>query len=490
MRSFAETSGRGGTVARRRGRAWTVGGEGVSLTLVRDPLRMLLFLLTIVTISRVHLHYPILAKLRAVLVLTLLAVAYAYLNPRYLTTANVLKRWPMRLVAILGVLACASAAFGISLGNSASFILDSFFKTLMYAFLIAMAIRHARDLYTLVWAFVIACGILALFSMFVFDLSSAGSQSARLAEMYTYDSNDLGVILMIGLPLTLMLLAVDRGIKRLVLLLTLIGIAAGIARSGSRGGFLGLVAVVVGALFLVNGVSVTRRISLLAAALLALSVAAPAGYWKQMSTILSPKEDYNYSSLDGRNALMKRGMGYMAKYPIFGIGIWNFAKAECTISPKLESRPTNEPVRCVAPHNSFVQAGAELGVPGLVVWASLLLIAVVAPIRLRRRLPQYWRKGTPSDRFLYAATSFFPIAMIGFAVTSFFVTFAFADPIYLMAAFVTGLYVAVDAQLKVEGKPAIDRAAPSYSSSALRGWRVNRSAQRIRTASTGSLSAR
>ena len=435
MRSFAETSGRAGTVhARRRGRAWTVGGEGVSLTLVRDPLRMLLFLLTIVTISRVHLHYPILAKLRAVLVLTLLAVAYAYLNPRYLTTANVLKRWPMRLVAILGVLACASAAFGISLGNSASFILDSFFKTLMYAFLIAMAIRHARDLYTLVWAFVIACGILALFSMFVFDLSSAGSQSARLAEMYTYDSNDLGVILMIGLPLTLLLLAVDGGVKRPILLLTLIGIAAGMARSGSRGGFLGLLAVALAALFLVNGVSVTRRVSLLAAALLALSVAAPAGYWKQMSTILSPKEDYNYSSLDGRNALMKRGIGYMAKYPIFGIGIWNFAKAECTISPKIESRPTNEPVRCVAPHNSFVQAGAELGVPGLVAWASLLLGAVVAPIRLRRRLPPHWRKGAASDRFLYAATSFFPIAMIGFAVTSFFVTFAFSDPIYLMAA--------------------------------------------------------
>ena len=87
-------------------RAWTVGGEGVSLTLVRDPLRVLLFLLTIVTISRVHLHYPILAKLRPVLLLTLGAVAYAYLNPRYLTTANVLRVWPMRLVAILGVIAC------------------------------------------------------------------------------------------------------------------------------------------------------------------------------------------------------------------------------------------------------------------------------------------------------------------------------------------------------------------------------------------------
>ena len=489
MRSFAETSGRAGAGAQRRSRSRTMRGGAASLTLVGDPLRMLLFLLTVVTISRVHLHYPILAKLRAVLLLTLGAVAYAYLNPRHLTTANVLKPWPMRLVAILGVLACCSAAFGISLGNSALFILDSFFKTLMYAFLLAMAVRQARDLYTFVWAFVIACGILALFSMFVFDLSSAGSQSARLAEMYTYDSNDLGVILMIGLPLTLLLFAVDRGVKRLILLLTLIGIAAGMARSGSRGGFLGLVAVSLAALFLVNGVSVARRVSMLAASLLVLSLAAPTGYWNQMSTILSPKEDYNYSSVDGRNALMKRGVGYMVKYPVFGIGIWNFAKAECTISPKIESLATNEPVRCVAPHNSFVQAGAELGIPGLAVWASLIIVAVVAPLRLRRRLPQYWRKGSAEERFLYAATTFFPIAMIGFAVTSFFVTFAFADPIYLMAAFVTGLYIAVDAQLRAEGLPGIDGAKPS-SSSALRGWRVKRSAQRLRATSPDWLGAR
>jgi len=76
-------------------------------------------------------------------------------------------------------------------------ILDSFSKTLVYAFLLAIGVRHARDLYTLVWAFAISCGILVLFSVFVFDLSAAG-QTTRLAEMYTYDSNDLGVILMIG----------------------------------------------------------------------------------------------------------------------------------------------------------------------------------------------------------------------------------------------------------------------------------------------------
>ena len=459
-----------------RAQTWLpVEGDSQPLALVRDPLRALLFLLTIVTISRVHLHYPILAKMRPVMLLSILALGYVYLNPRELTHTNVLKFWPMRLAAALGVLACCSAPFGLSLGGSASFILDSYSKTLAYSFLIAMSIRHARDLYTYVWAYVISCGILAAFSVFVFDLSSEGSATARLGELYTYDSNDLGVVLMVGLPLTFLLLIIDRGIKRWLLLLALVGIAAAMARSGSRGGLLGLVAVGVSALFLVNSVSATRRVSLLIATLVALAVAAPPGYWKQMGTILSPTDDYNFSSTEGRSALIKRGMGYMAKYPVFGVGIWNFARAECTISPKVAARQLNGPLRCTAPHNSFLQAGTELGIPGLIVWVSLLFGSIFAPLRLRRRLPPYWRRGNYEQRFLYAASSFLPIAAIGFAVTSFFVTFAFADPIYLLAAFVTGLYLAVDTQLRLEAGPEASRAVLGVASPLGGGWRVRRS---------------
>ena len=440
------------------------------LALVRDPLRALLFVLTIVTISRVHLHYPVLARMRPVLLLSLAAVGYAYLSPQHLTKANVLKLWPMRLVAILGVLACCSAAFGISLGNSAHFILDSYAKTLAYAFLIAISIRNGRDLYTYFWAFVTSCAILSIFSVFVFGLSGGGSLTERLGELYTYDSNDLGVIMMIGLPLTLLLLVVDRGAKRWFLLMNLAGIAAAMARSGSRGGFLGLVAVGLGALVLVNGVSAFRRASLLAAVLVALATAAPTGYWRQMSTIMSPSQDYNFSSVDGRSALIKRGMGYMAEYPMFGIGIWNFAKAECTLPRKVADIDPGGPLRCTAPHNSFLQVGTELGVPGLIVWASLLIGGIIGPLRLRRRLPFFWRRGTSTQRFLYATTSFLPVAMIGFGVTSFFVTFGFADPIYLMAAFVTGLYIAVDAEMRASGRVMeSDWASPAKAQA---GWRV------------------
>lgn len=447
------------------------------MTLVRDPLRALLFMLMIVTISRVHLHYPLLSALRPVLLLSVGAIGYAYLHPQSLTSSNVLSRWPMRMVLLIAVLGCVSAPFGLSLGNSALFILDSFSKTLAFAFLVALSIRNGRDLYTMVWAFVLSAGILSFFAVFVFKLEPAGAQAARLAELYTYDSNDLGVLLMIGLPLTLLLLTIDRGLKRWLLGANLILISAAMARSGSRGGFLGLVAVGVASLFLVNGVSAAKRVAVLVVAAVALAFAAPPGYWKQMGTIVAPKGDYNYSSVDGRTALMKRGLGYMSKYPLTGIGIWNFAKAECSISPKIQNN-SNIGAKCIAPHNSVIQAAAELGIPGLIAWPSLLLGLIGGPLRLRKKLPASWRRGDGSHRFLYASTTFFPIAMCGFAVTSFFVTFAFADPIYLMAGMTTGLYAVVAARRAHDrsGHTAVAEAAKTRS---VEGWRVKQSGQRL-----------
>jgi O-antigen ligase len=449
-------------------------GQG-RLQIKRDPLRIALFVLTILTISRVHQAYPLLEKLRPALLLVVASVGYAYLNPRYLNR-NALRLWPMRLVAALGILACCSVAFGISLGGSALFILDSYVKTLTYAFLIAVSIRHVRDLYTFVWAYVLSCGILSFFSLFVFGISRAsGSYVTRLNNLYTYDSNDLGVVMMVGLPLTLLLLTVERGAKRLSLATILIGIAATMARSGSRGGFLGFVAVGLGGLILIKDVSAARKLIILAAASVALAVGAPDGYWKQMGTILAPKADYNYSDIDGRKAVMERGMGYMAEYPVFGLGINNFSRAECTISPKLALLRRNGPMRCTPPHNSYLQAGAELGVPGLLVFVSLVMAGIFAPLLLRRRLPKSWHRGTQAERFIYSATSFFALAMVGFAVTSFFVSFAWMDPIYFMAAMITGLYVVAQAQFGTGASSG--RGQPSHGAfpRKVSGWRVSQS---------------
>lgn len=451
--------------------------EDTRLSLVRDPLRIAMFVLTILTVSRVHQHYPLLAKLRPALLMVLAAGAYSYLNPRYLTRENILRFWPMRRVALLGILACLSAVFGISLGGSATFILQTYSKTLLYVFLLVLSVRGVRDLYTIVWAYAISCGILSYFSLFVFGLSKQyDSYVMRLSDLYTYDSNDIGAVVIVGLACTLWLLHVTRGARRIFLLANAIGIAATIARSGSRGSFLGFAAFGLAALIAVNSVSVVRRLMSLAVIIGALMLWAPPGYWDQMHTLLQPKDDYNYSSVDGRRALIQRGVGYMLGRPVFGLGIENFMKAECTISVKARNRDPSRGIRCTPPHNSWVQAGAEMGVPGLLVWSSIIIGGIVAMLRLRGRLPRAWRRGNETERFLYGGTHYLAVALVGFGVSAFFVSFAWMDVVYIVAAMMTGLYIALRGY---QGK-GTELGAPTARAP---GWRVTQSRVPV-TAST------
>jgi O-antigen ligase len=242
------------------------------------------------------------------------------------------------------------------------------------------------------------------------------------------------------LPLALMLLQSATGrLERFVLLVGIVLLAATIVKTQSRGAFIG--ALVVGAaLLLLPGLSIGRRLFFIAAAAISMAVAAPAGYWTSMQTIVQdPKADYNWDSINGRRNLARRGIGYMLEYPVFGVGINNFKVAEGTISEKARTLAPGHGIRWASPHNSFVQAGAEAGILGLVLWVSLLLVNIVVPRRLRRRMPKSWRTGTPQQRFFVAATLYLPIATIGFAVTAFFVSFAWVEPLYFLSALVAGL---------------------------------------------------
>jgi hypothetical protein len=80
---------------------------------------------------------------------------------------------------------------------------------------------------------------------------------------------------------------------------------------------------------------------------------------------------------------------------------------------------------------------------------------------------------------MYSATSFFPLAMIGFAVSSFFVSFAWMDPVYIMAALISGWYVVVRGQLAhLRGPEAVTLAsALGLIRKTPTGRRARRSAQ-------------
>jgi O-antigen ligase len=79
-------------------------------------------------------------------------------------------------------------------------------------------------------------------------------------------------------------------------------------------------------------------------------------------------------------------------------------------------------VRWNAPHNSYVQIGAELGFPGFVLYLAAIASAFAA---LRR-----------SGGDLAPALT---ASLLGFAVGSFFLSLAYSDMLYTLVALAVGL---------------------------------------------------
>ena len=207
-----------------------------------DGLRLALFLLIIINVSRVHQAVSFIGLLRPGLLLVLFAGAYAFLTPKKASATGLLKTTEAKLVIGLFMVACLSAVAGISLGNSAKYILENYIKVVIAALLLLAAIRNIRDLYAFMFAYVVGCGILAFLAIFVFKLErSSGSEVARLAELYTYDANDIGVVLLVGLPLAVLLAQHSAGIRKWFAIAVVVALGVTFARSGSRGTLVGLV---------------------------------------------------------------------------------------------------------------------------------------------------------------------------------------------------------------------------------------------------------
>lgn len=424
-----------------------------------DPFRLVLAAIILIDISRIHQQFGFLAPLRPALLSFLVGVGLAVLKPKYLDWKNLKGTWHPKAIMALATIAILSAPFGISLGGSAVFFLDVYSKILVSAFLILAGIRTPEHLKLIVWTYVISCGIWVIMAFTVFDLQPAGDQM-RLSNLHAFDANDLGLVLVVGIPLTLWMMHGSKGFTKVLLISIILGIGATIALTGSRGALVGLAATAAALLFLSRHISAAKRLGFVGVMVLGLVVTAPPGYWEQMQTILNPQDDYNLTDAVGRKAIALRGLRYMSQYPVFGVGMNNFGRAEGTIG-RTEDARSGIGVAWIAPHNTYVQVGAELGVIALGIWFSLLLAGTVGMVKLRNQLPRSWLKGTPRQQFLYTGATFVPASFVAFAASSVFLSFAYLLPIYLLVGIMTTIHIFVKRELQQAAVVPVPARAPA-----------------------------
>lgn len=355
-----------------------------------------------------------------------------------------------RVAATILVLMVGSIPAGIYMGNSLDYLIKDFSKTFLLMVLIAAGVRGIRNIERFLLVNLVGALIYSAFAVWRGEVSDG-----RLSHLIYYDANDLGMLVVCILPFCVYFLR--RGVPILPKLLALAAIPVlllAFVRSGSRGAFLGILAVGAFMLFRFTAISPKARILTLSAAVVAVTAVGGDQYLNLMKTMLAPTTDYNWvgNQDTGRMEVWKRGIGYMIQRPILGVGVNNFYVAEGTLSERGRQQQLGRGFKWSAAHNSFVQIGAELGASGLIAFLALFYFSFKASAR--PLLPA----NDPELVTQRALGQAFAAAFLGFMVTAFFLSQAYGAFLYTLL----GLIIAFDASRTTRSFAALPQSqAPS-----------------------------
>lgn len=402
-----------------------------------DPLLVVLVGYLLTAVGRLHQLFPLLQPLHPALICALLAGVFYVLIPsghRWRDPGLLPRSRPLLWMVALLVWAALSIPGALWVGGAFRTVTDVLLKSVVMAAILIGAIRGVGDVERLAGAY---CAAIVLYAGVVLTRFDVGGGTWRLDDLYYYDANDFATLAVTAIPIALYFALRARtfpgrlgGIVGLILLLS------AFIWTGSRGGFIALLAV--GTFILLGYSAIPLRWRIGATLLLALLFAGTASetYWTKMATLLRPTEDYNLESAEGRSAIWRRGIGYLVRNPVFGVGAGNFPTAEGTISPLAARQSVGRGVKWQAAHNSFVQIGAELGFPGLLFFVAMIVTAFAG---LRRRWRRVVHPGARTDPRTAPLAQALGASLVGFTVGAFFLSLAYTEALYVLVALASGL---------------------------------------------------
>lgn len=387
-----------------------------------------LILLVSLQVWRIHDLFPILAIPGFPVVCTLVAVLALCLDRDPQRRLLGLNQPVVR--ASFGILLLVAVSIPGSLwpGYSASFLLKEYLRCVILMVLVAASVRGMADLRRLTWLQFAGVTLLCAVALVRAESDSEG----RLTAVPYFNANDLAAVIACTLPLVIFLWRPAGLVVRLLLAACTVLAMMALGQTGSRGAFLAFVAVAGYWLLVSRGIAPWKRVGAVALLVILLVTFANDRYFDRMRTIFQPSADYNWSgrSATGRMEIWRRGVGYMLRHPIVGVGAGTFPLAEGTLAREARVlRQYGKQFKWSAAHNSFIQIGAEIGVFGLILFVALLIGAYRSLSRVRRR-----GAGEPA---LLAHT--LTASLIGFIVTAVFSSQAYSAYLYTLLGMVLGL---------------------------------------------------
>lgn len=371
-----------------------------------------LLLLIMVYVGRIQELIPFADKLKLGKVAFVLSALLYLIAPK--SNRQPLIQFPQVKYA-LGIMFMALLSVPMSIwpGGSMDFILNDLLKSLFFFLILITVVSTVFEAEKVVWT--------VMLSAFALSISVVlGDSADRMSASSTYDPNDLAFILVTLFPLIYYYSLEKTGLKKFLLAMTMILMVIAILETVSRGGFIGLIVILL-AIGLKHGKRLKSIIGPLIVFLFVLKMFAPATYWDRISTMINPTEDYNVSGEGGRIEIWESGLRMMIRNPLTGVGISCFEEGE--------GRQHGERGgKWMTAHNSFIQLGAELGLIGLFLFIKLL----VSSIKLLREYRRLNVSGVlPS--WLFDGTE---VALYGYITTGFFLSQAYSPVLYLLVGLV------------------------------------------------------
>lgn len=367
----------------------------------------------------------------------------------------VVRRQDALLLGFVSVAALSVVAAIDPITSATAFI--DLAKLVLFYYVISRVLNTSERLSVFIWLLLIIHLKLALHHIrgFASEASYVGVEIAMhrgrsVGNGFLGNAGDFGVALCVVLPLALFVIWSEqhRLLKYLGAVSLVIFIAA-ICATGSRGAFVGLLAIGAATWW-----KMQRKVTSLAVltALIALGVAlAPEAYWNRMATITggSPTSAREASAAAGtkrtRIELWKAGLGMAVAYPVTGVGIGNFGHAldrtvrsSVIVDTDSGTRFLQREMRrgALAPHNMFIQALTEVGFIGLL----LIVLTFVTAFRRHRllRLMSRADRSTSGQSMLWLAHAL-DLSLIGLAVSGSFLTVLYYPHLWVLL----GLSIAV-----------------------------------------------
>jgi len=182
---------------------------------------------------------------------------------------------------------------------------------------------------------------------------------------YFGDENDLGVTLVMAIPVAYFLFLGSQRIKRLMYMICLVILIIGSVISFSRGGFIGLVAI--SAYCLWKSPKRLAGIATMALLVIVMLTFAPTGYWEEMNSIKSGTEDL---TAEHRVYLWKIAWRMFLDNPLMGVGPESFTFAVSLYEPPGGFYSQYQGMRAL--HSAPFQLLSGLALPGLIIYTLLI----------------------------------------------------------------------------------------------------------------------